>query len=919
MSHWQPQEQALSDLLLLLRDAARPESRDQLLVQQKLASFNEVPDYNSYLVYILTKMPELESYPRAIAGHLLKNNIKSYFNSVPLVVLDHVKACCVDALNQPDKDGDVRRTIASSIAAIVTRGQAHNWPHILQVLVEKLDSPDSITVDMAFDALAMICEDAARDLDAMDELNLMIPKFIQFFYNPEPKLRAIAITATSQFIMLRSASLLKHMDLYLNALFSRATDESSRVRQEICRSLVMVLEASPEALAPYLDAVINYMIYCTHDENEQVALEACDFWIQFSNLDEMHERLLPYLPRIVPELLKRMVYSDTDLLMLGGDEDDAHIPDNEMDIRPRHSRRHNRPASAPRDGDHESNDNHDAVDNSDNDDNDDNNTADDDDDDEDYDDDEFYSEWTLRKCSAAALDVLSTTYKCHVVVVLLPLLNHNLFSEDWRERESGVLALGAAAEGGMDDIAPHLPQMMPYLIQSLNDTKPLIRSITCWALGRFSRWCVEQASTQEGRAGFFEPVLFNLLQRILDRNKRVQEAACSAFATLEEEATIELVPYLEHILINLTTAFNTYQHKNLLILYDALGTLAESVGSALNQPRCLNLMMPPLITKWNKLSDQDTDLFPLLECLSSVTAALGTVFAPYAEPVFTRCVKLVATTLHQTYMADQNPDEYDQPDVEFMVVALDLLSGLVQGLGQLVDPLVANSDPPLLSLLAVCIHDPVTEVLQATYALIGDLAMACFERLRGYLPPIIRELIEQITPDPALVSVSNNAVWAVGEIAIRWGTDMQPFIEPLLQRLFPLLVSPETQDSLQENATITIGRLGYGCPDLVARHLPQFIQPWLQRSTLLRENDEKDTAFQGLCIIIKTNPRGISDQFNNLLELIAQYQRPSPPLLRSLGEILMGYKNMLTEEQWRHAWSGLSPETQQILARKYHV
>lgn len=32
----------------------------------------------------------------------------------------------------------------------------------------------------------------------------------------------------------------------------------------------------------------------------------------------------------------------------------------------------------------------------------------------------------------------------------------------------------------------------------------------------------------------FDKVLVGLLRRILDNNKRVQEAACSAFATLEE-------------------------------------------------------------------------------------------------------------------------------------------------------------------------------------------------------------------------------------------------------------------------------------------------------------------------------------------------------------------------------------------------
>lgn len=50
-----------------------------------------------------------------------------------------------------------------------------------------------------------------------------------------------------------------------------------------------------------------------------------------------------------------------------------------------------------------------------------------------------------------------------------------------------------------------------------------------------------------------------LLKCILDSNKRVQEAACSAFATLEEEACTELVPYLGDILKTLVFAFKKYQ------------------------------------------------------------------------------------------------------------------------------------------------------------------------------------------------------------------------------------------------------------------------------------------------------------------------------------------------------------------------
>ena len=43
------------------------------------------------------------------------------------------------------------------------------------------------------------------------------------------------------------------------------------------------------------------------------------------------------------------------------------------------------------------------------------------------------------------------------------------------------------------------------------------------------------------------------------------------------------------------------------------GTLADSVGSNLNMPEFIQMLMPPLIEKWNNLRDEDKDLFPLLE------------------------------------------------------------------------------------------------------------------------------------------------------------------------------------------------------------------------------------------------------------------------------------------------------------------
>jgi transportin-1 len=332
--------------------------------------------------------------------------------------------------------------------------------------------------------------------------------------------------------------------------------------------------------------------------------------------------------------------------------------------------------------------------------------GDSDDEDDDLGDDSNLSDWNLRKCSAAALDILANVFKDEILPILLPILKDTLFHEQWVVKESGILALGAIAEGCMSGMIPHLPELIPFLIGCLSDKKALVRSITCWTLSRYAHWVVSQPHDQ-----YLKPLMEELLKRILDANKRVQEAACSAFATLEEEACTELVPYLGFILKTLVFAFSKYQHKNLLILYDAIGTLADSVGHHLNKPEYINLLMPPLIQKWNMLKDEDKDLFPLLECLSSVATALQSGFLPYCEPVYRRCISLIQQTLNQDLVSTTSPGQYDSPDKDFMIVALDLLSGLAEGLDMHIESLVTSSN--IMQLLYQCMQDSMPEVSHA--------------------------------------------------------------------------------------------------------------------------------------------------------------------------------------------------------------
>lgn len=164
------------------------------------------------------------------------------------------------------------------------------------------------------------------------------------------------------------------------------------------------------------------------------------------------------------------------LIFQGDIEDDGSIPDRDEDIRPRfhksktHMIKHTPNGVIPGIGEENGHDDEDSED--------------------DNDDDSSLSNWNLRKCSAAALDVLATVFKEELLPVLVPILKETLFHHDWVIKESGILALGAIAPTGM---VCHLAELIPFLINCLSDKKALVRAITCWTLSRYSHWVVSQS------------------------------------------------------------------------------------------------------------------------------------------------------------------------------------------------------------------------------------------------------------------------------------------------------------------------------------------------------------------------------------------------------------------------------------------
>ncbi|KAK2150308.1 hypothetical protein LSH36_413g02041 [Paralvinella palmiformis] len=878
---WQPEESGLQQILQLLRESQSPDTATQRAVQQKLEELNKYPDFNNYLIFVLTK---------------LVNQAE---------VTEFIRQECLNSIGDPSPL--IRATIGILITTIAAKGGLENWSELLPRLWQCLDSEDYNVCEGAFGALQKICEDSAEalDTDALNRpLNILIPKFLEFFKHSSPKIRSHAIACVNQFIISRTQALMLHIDSFIENLFVLASDEDPEVRKNVCRALVMLVEVRMDRLIPHINSIVEYMLVRTQDPDDGVSLEACEFWLSLAEQPICNNVLGPHIEKLIPVLVHGMKYSEIDIILLKGDiEEDEMIPDKESDIKPRfHKCKSKSHGIGTKQGSEE-------VKRS------------------------LYkwhqisasqvfrfiygidkSRKTVRlprgKCSAAALDVLANVFHDNILPVLLPILKETLFHQEWEIKESGILVLGAIAEGCMTGMVPHLPELIPYLIQCLADKKALVRSITCWTLSRYAHWVVGQPHEL-----YLKPLMTELLKRVLDANKRVQEAACSAFATLEEEACTELVPYLGFILDTLVFAFGKYQHKNLLILYDAIGTLADSVGHHLNKPEYINLLMPPLIEKWNVLKDTDKDLFPLLECLSSIATALQSGFLPYCEPVFKRCVSLIEQTLNQSFANLANPDQYEAPDKDFMIVALDLLSGLAEGLEHHIEALVSSSN--VLKLLFQCMQDPMPEVRQSSFALLGDLTKACFQHVEPCIGDFMPILGANLNPE--FISVCNNATWAIGEISIKMGEGMRPYVPIVLNQLIEIINRPNTPKTLLENTAITIGRLGLVCPQEVAPMLQQFIRSWCTSLRNIRDNEEKDSAFRGVCTMIGVNPSGVIQDFIFFCDAVASWMNPKSDLKEMFYKILHGFKNQVGEENWKRFSEQFPYPLRERLAAQYGV
>ena len=850
---------------------------------------------------------------RELSGILLTHYIEQNLTLISQALLSHLKACSLQMLTSERQRVRTRGSII--ISAILKAGNLSVWPDLVPTLARALETEGApaAAVDGVLTAVSIICDDQRAVLDEVEfgrPLMVLLPVLLRYFGSPAEGQRYLALKAVQEFFVDFPGALAAQEKAVIAGLVALAKDPSARVRQLVCRAFVTLSELHVDVVLYSMADIVEYAMASMRDSDPLVALEAADLWQAIADQDLCRPFLQAALPRLVPLLLEKMVYSEDDIRAIEEEE-------REQAARPTHLSSSSLSS----------------------------NIGDDDDDDDDDNDDQYgVEEWNIRKASAAALDALAMGLGDEILPHLLPLLDKaaaavgsdggnnsngngnnsgnggNGGVPGWAEQEALVLAIGAVSEGCMTGMAQYLPNVVPFLMAKAQDPHTPVRAIAFWALGRYSEWVIKSA-----RDRFFCPAVELCANGLLDSAAKAREAACSALATYEENAGAALVPYMLPILQALMRVYTAAAASpRATCFYDPIGTLVDAVGDAFRCDQCAALVLPPFMQKLQAIDTEDPHMVPLLECLTTVAAALGLGIQPYAQRLYITALQILREAITATATSGDSAVDVSAASTatcDLLICGLDLVGALVEALGQAVDTLLAR-ESPVSCLIECCkMHSP--DVRQSAFALVGDLATHCMEALQPKLHEVLPCLVRGIKT--AYPRVYNNATWALGEIALRAPAAVQSVLGDVLPVFVDLLRTPKKARGtdtrmLYLNTVAALGRIALAFSAALAPHLGTFVAGWCSFMHDIPDAKEKEDTFAGLYALIKANPQASLPALPNILAAIAaaDFSQSNPQLKAHLLELLTGYKTFVGPANWQQICAALPQDVRNGLSKNYN-
>jgi|EP00970_Alexandrium_tamarense_P004265 importin subunit beta-1 len=390
--------------------------------------------------------------------------------------------------------------------------------------------------------------------------------------------------------------------------------------------------------------------------------------------------------------------------------------------------------------------------------------------------------WNLSMSGATCLTLVANTVEDAVVPVIMPFVQQNIQSDNWRNREAATMAFSSILEGPSGDvIGPFVNQAIPVLLNALSDQNDLVKDTTAWTLGRICDLHVRAIPEDT-----FPTLVNGLAAKLLTETPRVSSQACFGIHNLaaafqndsaaQQSGTNALSNYMATLLQTLLQVVDREDatESNLRIgAFEAISVLIQNAA-----PDCLPVLMqllPAIVdrlaqsfsmpTLTNEDKEQKEGVQGLLCGLIQVIAIKTTKeeIAPFCDGIMTNFLQVL-----QTKNATCHEEALSATSAIATILEGDFLKYM------------AALQPFLMAGLR---NFEAYQVCTVAVGLVGDISRAIEGKLQPFCDEIMSALIEALQNAALHRSVKPPVLSCFGDIAMAIGAAYEPYLQLSLMML----------------------------------------------------------------------------------------------------------------------------------------
>ncbi|KAI9276538.1 armadillo-type protein [Sporodiniella umbellata] len=352
--------------------------------------------------------------------------------SVPDELRSRVKHSILQSLGSPKNSvGQIAAQVIAAIASIELR--FGGWNDLITIMFRYLETDNAALRQSTLQAIGYICESNDHVILATQS-NALLTAIVQGARheepNPEVRLAAINALINSLGFIRENFGRGGERNFIMQVVCEATQSDNLELQVAAFQCLVRIMQLYYDSMSFYMEkALFGLTISGMNSNDERVALQAIEFWSTVCD-EEISVKLDIIEAQEAGKQPTRRLYHFAELAL-------ADVLPNLLFLLTKQG--------------------------------------------EDYDEDD----WTVAMGSATCLSLFSQCVGSMTISIVIPFIERNIRSENWRTREAAVMAFGSILDGPEPDIlTPLVEQALPTLIQMMQDSVDQVRDTIAWTLGR---------------------------------------------------------------------------------------------------------------------------------------------------------------------------------------------------------------------------------------------------------------------------------------------------------------------------------------------------------------------------------------------------------------------------------------------------